>query len=120
MGWGARPRGVSTGWGRVGTGAVGRAFASQPGMRVTIPSGVLIDVPNWIKIFNALNIFLALHGGFVDTAVAARWLDDGIAPKGASGRAFTEKSMHGFDLTFAAPRSVSCKCGSPQRDVSCW
>ena len=35
------------------------------------------------------------------------WLDDGRAPNGASGRAFTEKSVHGFDLTFAAPKSVS-------------
>ncbi len=49
----------------------------------------------------------ALHGGFVDTKVAARWLDDGIAPNGASGRLFTTGSVHGFDLTFAAPKSVS-------------
>jgi len=43
----------------------------------------------------------------VDTTVAARWLDDGIAPNGAGGRAFTTGSVHGFDLTFAAPKSVS-------------
>ena len=49
----------------------------------------------------------ALQGGFVDTTVAARWLDDGIAPNGAGGRAFTTGSVHGFDLTFAAPKSVS-------------
>jgi conjugative relaxase-like TrwC/TraI family protein len=49
----------------------------------------------------------ALHGGFADTTVAARWLDDGIAPNGASGRVFTTGSVHGFDLTFAAPKSVS-------------
>ena len=49
----------------------------------------------------------ALHGGFVDTTVAARWLDDGIAPNGGRGRAFTKESVHGFDLTFAAPKSVS-------------
>jgi conjugative relaxase-like TrwC/TraI family protein len=36
-----------------------------------------------------------------------RWLDDGIAPNGAAGRAFTKGSVHGFDLTFAAPKSVS-------------
>ena len=35
------------------------------------------------------------------------WLDDGQAPNGATGRAFTDKSVHGFDLTFAAPKSVS-------------
>lgn len=49
----------------------------------------------------------ALQGGFADTAAAARWLDDGIAPNGLSGRAFTTGSVHGFDLTFAAPKSVS-------------
>jgi TrwC relaxase len=49
----------------------------------------------------------AVHGGFADTTVAARWLDDGIAPNGASGRVFTAGSVHGFDLTFAAPKSVS-------------
>jgi hypothetical protein len=49
----------------------------------------------------------ALHGGFADTAVAARWLDEGIAANGASGRVFTTGSVHGFDLTFAAPKSVS-------------
>jgi hypothetical protein len=49
----------------------------------------------------------ALHGGFVDTTVAVRWLDDGVAPNGASGRLFTRGSVHGFDLTFAAPKSVS-------------
>jgi conjugative relaxase-like TrwC/TraI family protein len=49
----------------------------------------------------------ALDGGFADTADAARWLDDGIAPNGASGRAFTTNSVHGFDLVFAAPKSVS-------------
>jgi hypothetical protein len=49
----------------------------------------------------------ALAGGAVDTAVAAAWLDEGIAPNGQCGRAFIEQSVHGFDLTFAAPKSVS-------------
>ncbi len=49
----------------------------------------------------------ALDGGFADTDTAERWLDDGIAPNGASGRAFTPTSVHGFDLVFAAPKSVS-------------
>jgi conjugative relaxase-like TrwC/TraI family protein len=49
----------------------------------------------------------ALDGGFADTGVAGRWLDDGIAPNGASGQAFVKESVHGFDLTFAAPKSVS-------------
>jgi conjugative relaxase-like TrwC/TraI family protein len=39
--------------------------------------------------------------------VVQRWLDDGIAPDGKAGRAFTKGSVHGFDLTFAAPKSVS-------------
>lgn len=49
----------------------------------------------------------ALAGGVVDTDVAATWLNDGVAPSGRCGRAFGEKSVHGFDLTFAAPKSVS-------------
>ena len=46
-------------------------------------------------------------GGVVDTDVAAVWLNDGVTPNGRSGRAFGEKGVHGFDLTFAAPKSVS-------------
>ena len=49
----------------------------------------------------------ALDGAEADTDDARIWLDDGQAPNGAEGRAFTEKSVHGFDLTFAAPKSVS-------------
>jgi conjugative relaxase-like TrwC/TraI family protein len=46
-------------------------------------------------------------GGEADTEVAARWLDVGIAPNSMSGRAFGTRSVHGFDLMFAAPKSVS-------------
>ena len=46
-------------------------------------------------------------GGPADLEVVARWLDDGIAPNGACGRAFGRRDNHGFDLTFAAPKSVS-------------
>lgn len=49
----------------------------------------------------------ALDGGEVDTETARIWLDEGRAPSGARGRVFTENSVHGFDLTFAAPKSVS-------------
>ena len=49
----------------------------------------------------------ALHGGFADTETVARWFDDGVAPNGASGRAFGDTGVHGFDLVFAAPKSVS-------------
>ncbi|WP_110318018.1 MobF family relaxase [Mycolicibacterium moriokaense] len=48
-----------------------------------------------------------LQGGDADTEHARIWLDDGQAPNGAQGREFTDKSVHGFDLTFAAPKSVS-------------
>jgi len=48
-----------------------------------------------------------LAGGFADGKVVTRWLDDGIAPNGATGRAFGKGSVHGYDLTFAAPKSVS-------------
>jgi conjugative relaxase-like TrwC/TraI family protein len=49
----------------------------------------------------------AADGGSADPEVVGRWLDDGIAPNGKAGRAFTKGSVHGFDLTFAAPKSVS-------------
>jgi conjugative relaxase-like TrwC/TraI family protein len=46
-------------------------------------------------------------GGEADAELVARWLDDGIAPNGAQGRAFGQRGVHGFDLTFCAPKSVS-------------
>jgi hypothetical protein len=49
----------------------------------------------------------AADGGSADPEMVQRWLDDGIAPGGKCGRAFTKGSVHGFDLTFAAPKSVS-------------
>jgi conjugative relaxase-like TrwC/TraI family protein len=71
-------------------------------------------VPTWVVAGDAVAVGeltglddAALHGGFVDTTMAARWLDDGIAPNGAGGRGFSTGSVHGFDLTFAAPKSVS-------------
>jgi hypothetical protein len=49
-------------------------------------------------------------GGDADAELVARWLDDGIAPNGAQGRAFGERGVHGFDLTFCAPKA-SHWCG---------
>ena len=46
-------------------------------------------------------------GGNADTKLVARWLDDGTTPNGAHGRAFGARGVHGFDLTFCAPKSVS-------------
>lgn len=46
-------------------------------------------------------------GGQADVEVVARWLDDGAAPNGECGRGFGKRSVHGFDLTFCAPKSVS-------------
>lgn len=46
-------------------------------------------------------------GGPADPEVVQRWLDDGTAPSGTSGRAFGNRGVHGFDLTFCAPKSVS-------------
>jgi conjugative relaxase-like TrwC/TraI family protein len=45
--------------------------------------------------------------GEANAGVVARWLDDGVAPNGTRGRAFGARGVHGFDLTFAAPKSVS-------------
>lgn len=49
----------------------------------------------------------AVDGGTADPEAVGRWLDDGVAPNGQAGRAFTKGSVHGFDLTFGAPKSVS-------------
>jgi len=46
-------------------------------------------------------------GGEADAGVVARWLDDGVTPGGGSGRGFGDRGVHGFDLTFSAPKSVS-------------
>jgi conjugative relaxase-like TrwC/TraI family protein len=46
-------------------------------------------------------------GGEADSAVVARWLDDGVAPNGAWGRALGARGVHGYDLTLCAPKSVS-------------
>jgi len=34
-------------------------------------------------------------GGDADAEVVARWLDDGVTPNGAQGRAFGERGVHG-------------------------
>ncbi len=46
-------------------------------------------------------------GGEADAGLVARWLDDGVAPNGAQARAFGQRGVHGFDLMFGAPKSVS-------------
>jgi conjugative relaxase-like TrwC/TraI family protein len=46
-------------------------------------------------------------GGLADLDTVTRWLDEGIAPNGARGRAFGPKDNHGIDATFCAPKSVS-------------
>jgi conjugative relaxase-like TrwC/TraI family protein len=46
-------------------------------------------------------------GGEADAELVAHWLDDGVAPNGAPGRAFGRRGVHGFDLTFCAPKSVA-------------
>lgn len=46
-------------------------------------------------------------GGDADAAAVSRWLDDGVTPNSAQGRGFGQRGVHGFDLTFCAPKSVS-------------
>ena len=71
-----------------------------------IPSWLVIGDSDAISKSTGLNE-RALQGGDADTEIARMWLDDGQTPNDASGREFTEKSVHGFDLTFSAPKSVS-------------
>lgn len=70
--------------------------------------------PTWVVVGDAAAVGAgsgldgaALDGGVAGTQAVAHWLDDGVAPSGASGRAFGKDSVHGFDLVFAAPKSVS-------------
>ena len=47
-------------------------------------------------------------GGEADAELVARWLDDdGAAPNRAHGRAFGERGVHGFDLTFCDAEAYS-------------
>ncbi len=46
-------------------------------------------------------------GGEAETDTVVQWLVGGESPNGASGRGFRNGSVHGFDLTFCAPKSVS-------------
>ncbi|KMO71916.1 MobF family relaxase [Mycolicibacterium obuense] len=71
-------------------------------------------VPTWVVVGDKATVGeatgldgAALDGGFADTETAARWLDDGVTPNGEAGRAFGTNGVHGFDLMFAAPKSVS-------------
>jgi TrwC relaxase len=57
-------------------------------------------------------------GGEADTEVVARWLDDGVAPNGECGRAFGPRGVHGFDLTFCAPKTVSLIRALPADEVA--
>ena len=54
-------------------------------------------------------------GGEADMDVVARWLDDGIAPNGASGRAYSARSTHGFDLTFCGAEKCVAAARSRER-----
>lgn len=71
-----------------------------------VPTWVVVGDKNAVGEATGLD-GAALDGGFADTEVAARWLDDGVTPSGEAGRAFGTNGVHGFDLMFAAPKSVS-------------
>ncbi|OBF24941.1 MULTISPECIES: MobF family relaxase [Mycobacterium] len=60
----------------------------------------------------------ARAGGEADTGVVGRWLDEGVAPSGECGRALGKGSVHGFDLTFCAPKSVSLLRALHPNDVT--
>jgi conjugative relaxase-like TrwC/TraI family protein len=70
--------------------------------------------PVWLLAANARHVAaltglsdVQRAGGEADSETVARWLDDGVAPNGARGRALGASGVHGFDLTFCAPKSVS-------------
>lgn len=93
---------------------VGRDRRSASGGLAEYYSENETRIPSWLVIGDKRAISKAtgltesaLDGGDADTDAARVWLDDGRTPNGACGRKFNEKSVHGFDLTFSAPKSVS-------------
>jgi len=70
-------------------------------------------VPVWLSAGQDVGSAMRLTGvervgENADLDVVTRWLDDGVAPGGAVGSAFAKgRAVHGFDLTFCAPKSVS-------------
>lgn len=46
-------------------------------------------------------------GGRADLDTVTRWMEEGIAPNGAHGRAFAEGDNRGFDVTICAPKWLS-------------
>lgn len=46
-------------------------------------------------------------GGHADLDTVTRWMEEGIAPNGAHGRAFAEGDNRGFDVTICAPKWLS-------------
>ena len=71
-------------------------------------------IPTWLVVGDKQLISHAtgltdaeLEGGDANTDDVRIWLDDGQSPNGKASREFTDNSVHGFDLTFAAPKSVS-------------
>jgi conjugative relaxase-like TrwC/TraI family protein len=71
-----------------------------------VPTWMVVGDSSYVAELTGLSD-AAVAGGFADGDEVTAWLDDGIAPNGAGGRAFSTGSVHGFDLTFAAPKSVS-------------
>lgn len=61
----------------------------------------------------ALEQFLGVeHGQTLDGDTVATWFNKPVAPSGAAlGRAYTDRSVYGYDVTTAAPKSVSMLWG---------
>ncbi|MCS3853350.1 MobF family relaxase [Tsukamurella ocularis] len=67
------------------------------------------------------------NGVDADNDVVDKWMQDGVAPSGAKGQKIPAEiegkasPVHGFDLTFSAPKSISvmrgCATDSEQADV---
>ncbi len=70
-------------------------------------------LPVWLAAGDDVRAALGLAGvervgESADLDSVTRWLDDGVAPSGATGRGFGKRAaVHGYDLTFCAPKGVS-------------
>lgn len=88
--------------------------AGQPGFGGVLQRGRETREPSWLIAGDSVRAAelvgldgRVVDGGATEPEVVARWLDDGTAPNGAAGRGFSKGSVHGLDLTFAAPKSAS-------------
>lgn len=92
--------------GRAAGGGLGEYYSeAETRLPVWFSAGRDVAAAQWLTGAGA-------PGESADLDAVTRWLNDGESPCGASGRAFNKRAgVHGYDLTFCAPKSVSLMRG---------